>query len=285
MSRLLTENLTLREKIIRLSCEVENDLSNKHLRKEIDALKERFDHKLTEFSNLVSDLGSISFRRVKRRTTDNKMSFELYHQAKMDRENAPRCGGTLSPIMEDKQYPRFTIGFVYYFIEVFVSVNPHGRFNDALDFPTAVENIGQEWQGIQPEMPLEPQVNIEDQEICEEKKDSLLSEQASAEEVRKKRRDSSFLESITAGSDSPTKSELPQPPVSGSKRKLSHRDNHDLIPQKFDDNDDFQVTRLSELHAKPTGQGHHEVPLEERKPRRALEPSMCSKLVYFGSSH
>ncbi|KAI4216381.1 MAG: hypothetical protein LQ351_001391 [Letrouitia transgressa] len=115
ISHLLSENITLREQIIKLEGEADQVFAFKAL----DTIKEGLGSKLIEFGNLIQELGTVQrrckdARRLRRRSTahdPSKVSQNqetrktLYPRSEITGEDDSR----LPPILENKSYPRRTL--------------------------------------------------------------------------------------------------------------------------------------------------------------------------------
>lgn len=118
VSRLLGENVSLREKVISLSQEVERLGASKMLHDGIYNIKAKLDAKLTEMQNLVLDLGMLPPKatrngdeRTERLAPGEKKSPLVNLQRKPNEtQYAPGLeDGRLPVILEDKYYPRKTL--------------------------------------------------------------------------------------------------------------------------------------------------------------------------------
>lgn len=128
MSRLLTENLALREQIIRLQKELENDKAY-HLVENTRATKSQLEAKLLELGALISGLGnepeqkSIKGGRIVRESPSRSPTQRDWRNMYTMSEVVRGLEGPLPPIMENKTYPRKTLEWVH--------VLPSGLSNDA----------------------------------------------------------------------------------------------------------------------------------------------------------
>ena len=114
-SRLLAENLSLREQVIQLQAALENQ-SNRPSAENIDAVKDRLEAKIQELGSLVAELGQIqkpgprceSQTAAARRSPDERnWRNGLGLGEFMDGQD-----GRLPTISEDKYYPRRTMKYV-----------------------------------------------------------------------------------------------------------------------------------------------------------------------------
>lgn len=124
VSRLLSENLALRERIISLHHEAEKRPGRAML-DGISAVKGRLEEKLTELGELVQELGVVTTagerrRSLKRRSMDRgspKRSPDerTWRSGLRCSEFAGGLEGRLPPILEDKYFPRKTLEYVFGF--------------------------------------------------------------------------------------------------------------------------------------------------------------------------
>ncbi|OJD19237.1 hypothetical protein AJ78_00767 [Emergomyces pasteurianus Ep9510] len=246
VSRLLAENVALREEVIAANQELENFQRNGQLGSEIDNLKSKLDAKLAEFGSLIADLGSLPRRRglaakPKQRPIDG--GFQISPEAvrrrslmKAARETTDE--GRLPAIAEDKFYPRLTLESED-FPEL---VSSERGENDSPDtastpipqptIPKVVGSSGDEEPSMifrANENPIQPSPSISNLGARRRKRDSSLINSTQSSEMESKEQD--FVPIHIS--------------KSGSKRKLSVRDDEDLMSQGFNDHDDFQYTRLA----------------------------------------
>lgn len=122
VSRLLSENITLRERIISLHHEVEKRPGRAML-DGLSAVKGRLESKLTELGELVQELGVVTAagerrRSSKRRSIDRSSSKKLdpgqrtWRNGLSCSEFAGGLEGRLPPILEDKYFPRKTLEYI-----------------------------------------------------------------------------------------------------------------------------------------------------------------------------
>ncbi|KAK2800348.1 hypothetical protein FQN50_008164 [Emmonsiellopsis sp. PD_5] len=236
VSRLLAENVSLREEIIALNQELEKSQSNKRLDNEIDIIKTKLDAKLAEFGSLISDLGSLPQRRelVGEPKHGQNISPEAARRRspmKMARETSNGDDGRLPAILEDKRYPRLTLEK-----EDIADMMNHEQIEEdstAMNNPSSgMFETTDTFENQEPSMIIG---TIED------------GTPLSNLEVRRKRRGSSLLGDTSATPEVQNKQQDFEPihiSKSGSKRKLSVRDDEDSISRSNKQYDDFQFTRL-----------------------------------------
>ncbi|KAK2790880.1 hypothetical protein FQN52_005325 [Onygenales sp. PD_12] len=248
VSRLLAENVCLREEIIALNQELEKSQSSKQLDNEIDIIKTKLDAKLAEFGSLISDLGSLPQRRElvgEPKHGQNNGGFHVSPEAarrrspmKMARETANGDEGRLPAILEDKHYPRLTLEK-----EDIADMMNHEQVEEDSPDQTAMNNPSSStfettdtFENHEPSMIIG---TIEDE--------TQNCQPLSNLEVRRKRRGSSLLGDTSATPEVQNKQQDFEPihiSKSGSKRKLSVRDDEDSISRSNKQYDDFQFTRL-----------------------------------------
>ena len=118
VSRLLSENVSFREQVIRLKHEVERDTS-RAAQKNIDVIQSKLEAKLTELGELVQELGmvqsNVESSRAHKRNSMNRTSPKRspdqknWKNALTLSEVTGGTDGRLPPIIEDKYYPRRTM--------------------------------------------------------------------------------------------------------------------------------------------------------------------------------
>ncbi|EER37698.1 shugoshin [Histoplasma capsulatum var. duboisii H88] len=247
VSRLLVENAALREEAIAANQELEKLKHDGQLGCEIDNLKSQLDAKLAEFGSLIADLGSLPRRRgllskPKRRSIDGEFQISPETTRRRSLMKAARQvtdESRLPAIMEDKFYPRLTLES-----EDFADlVGIEGGENDSPGVTSTPIP--------QPTMSktMDPPADEEPSTISTANENPIQpSPSMSNLGARRSKRDSSLLNSTPRSKDVET-NEQDFVPIhiskSGSKRKLSVRDDDDLMSQPFNHHDDFQYTRLA----------------------------------------
>ena len=120
VSRLLGENVSLREENIQLHHEAEKNTGRQVL-EGVDIVKGHLEAKLSEIGNLVQQLGkvrkNVDPRRAQKRTSIDRSRRRSSEQRIWKRDPAPSevaegADIRLPPIMEDKYYPRRTLEYV-----------------------------------------------------------------------------------------------------------------------------------------------------------------------------
>lgn len=118
VSHLLAENVSLREQAITLNQELERYQAVKILQDGVYDIKSRLDVKLTELTNLVTELGELPRDYRKKQNTAQIRSPTQPSQsalnwerktAEMEQNFACEEEGKLPVILEDKYFPRKTL--------------------------------------------------------------------------------------------------------------------------------------------------------------------------------
>ncbi|KAE8379476.1 hypothetical protein BDV26DRAFT_280331 [Aspergillus bertholletiae] len=116
VSHLLSENVSLRERVITLSQEIERFEAAKLLRDGVYDIKARLDDKLAELGGLVADLGALprKFNKPAGGITESvpheRPSLDSRHDiAEIEAYTTLEQDGRLPVIQEDKYYPRKTL--------------------------------------------------------------------------------------------------------------------------------------------------------------------------------
>ena len=117
ISRLLAENVSLREQIISLNQDLERSQSIRELTDGVNDAKEKLQAKLVELGDLVADLGLPPQRTWRRAEATNSGPIENKKSLKSPRcssirtvrETAAVEGERLPVILEDNYYPSMTL--------------------------------------------------------------------------------------------------------------------------------------------------------------------------------
>lgn len=120
VSRLLAENVSLREQIIKLHYEVEKNTSQS-VQDNVDSIKAKLEAKLAELGGLVKELGDVQKSAEKKRTKKRNSIGRTSPKRSPDQRNWKNAltlseatggvDGRLPPIVEDKYYPRRTMEY------------------------------------------------------------------------------------------------------------------------------------------------------------------------------
>ena len=121
VSRLLSENVSLREQVIKLHYEVEKSTS-KSLREGMDSVKSKLEAKLTELGGLIRELGEVQNGAENQRPAKRKSLSRSSPERSPDQKNWKNvltlsevtggADGRLPPIVEGKYFPRRTMEYV-----------------------------------------------------------------------------------------------------------------------------------------------------------------------------
>ena len=120
VSRLLSENASFREEIIRLHYELERNTGSTTT-SSVDAVKNQLEDKLSELGNLVRELGDLQRDRI-HQSSQRTLSIIQGSPKRSPDQKRWRNGltisevlgseeGRLPPILEDKHYPRRTLRY------------------------------------------------------------------------------------------------------------------------------------------------------------------------------
>ncbi|KAL8780403.1 MAG: hypothetical protein Q9213_006488 [Squamulea squamosa] len=115
VSRLLTENIALREQVIKLQFEIDNNVGFGN----ISTVKGRLEAKLLELGGLVQELGNVQKSAEDRRALRRRSGAKVFPKSSPDQRNWKNAltiseatggvDGRLPPIVEGKYYPRRTL--------------------------------------------------------------------------------------------------------------------------------------------------------------------------------
>jgi 23S rRNA maturation mini-RNase III len=114
-SRLLAENLSLREQVLQLQNALESRSSRPSF-EDIDVVKSKLEAKMMEFGSLIAELGQMRKRNSR---TGRKSQAATARRNPEDRQWRSGLGlqaveeAMLPTITEDKYYPRRTMGYVW----------------------------------------------------------------------------------------------------------------------------------------------------------------------------
>ncbi|KAL8734366.1 MAG: hypothetical protein Q9166_001564 [cf. Caloplaca sp. 2 TL-2023] len=250
ISRLLSENIALREQVIKLQFEIDNSVGAGN----VSTVKEQLEVKLLELGGLVQELGNVQQsyedRRARRRRSGVKDSPKRspeqrnWKNALTISEVPGSVDGRLPPIVEGKYYPRRTLD-----ADELVGLLPtSGDPEDSPDLgPPPVAHFDAEDPIKFDAAQYDPQLRAEPE------KDGDLNPALFANlETRRKRRGSSQRGEHTTAepADTQIQEEKPNGPKpgqawkSGAKRKFSAReDGKQVNGAKTSEGDNFQYNR------------------------------------------
>ncbi|KAH0543871.1 hypothetical protein FGG08_001910 [Glutinoglossum americanum] len=293
ISRLLAENVSLREQIIKLQAQADRN-SGRHVLENVEGFKRILEGKLLEIGELVGGLGAISldvspraYRARRSPGQDQKNWKNTFTLSEVTSHHE----GRLPPILEDKLYPRRSIeyaprGFVicikYVANSVTSSNEPYQSTSDPASAPDS---------SLSPEIGPPPIAHFEEEPVKFDPNrrvnvesmlgtdigDGIGTYQPVNPEKRKIRRDSAKLSEILRSTEAHQDGQrqlsvienqmvdvdASQPLRTGAKRKLSARD-EDEKPEKNRpiDFDDFKFNRRV-----TTGRGK-----DEHQPKTNTQP-------------
>ena len=255
ISRLLAENIALREQAIYSAQEAERWRSSQKLTKEVDILKDRFESKLLEVNALVTELGSLP-EKVARRSSFRRKSGvvdTLKSPDQKDWKNKQTIGGVLAgerelqegrlpAILEDKYYPRKTLETQ----ELRDLIQDAAEASESPDIgPPPVAHFDVPDPINFEAGPVDTNQNIN--EPAEEEEVMVLTSNL---ETRRKRRASSFLEDMATLRLTSTDTEAQPAPIhsqdpskSTTKRKPGARDEEQHREDGALSTDDFAFQR------------------------------------------
>ncbi|TAQ84756.1 hypothetical protein B7494_g6913 [Chlorociboria aeruginascens] len=238
-SRLLAENLGLREQILRLQNELENGQAQR-VADNSNIIKSQLEAKLLEIGALINDLGDEPPKRKpptegKARASPSR-SPDQKNWKNMCTLSEAVAGqdGKLPPILENKYYPRRTLEHQ----ELVNLVEESANTPDSPEIgPPPVSQFVDE-DSVKISLPL----RVYHPEMDEDEIPSLDPALSINLEQRKKRKDSIVIPEI----NQPAIRENTGSLRTGAKRKLSARDQDDDIPMKTTQvlSDEFKYTRV-----------------------------------------
>ena len=260
ISRLLAENISLREQAINSAQEAERWRTSHKLITEVGHLKDRLESKLLEVSALVTELGSLPEKAAHRSSYRRRSSIPepVRSPDGKDWKNRQTIGGVIAgdrelqegrlpPIHEDKYYPRRTLEGheIQRLIEDDAEVSESPELG-----PPPVAHFD-----VTDPIKFEPRrLMLDNGQLPADEEEVMVN--TTNLETRRKRRVSSLLE---------TTSTLPEAPRNAatetqgsdhslkpsSKRKLSARDEEDNVKDLLNTSDDFSFQRKSAASSMP----------------------------------
>ena len=260
ISRLLAENISLREQAINSAQEAERWRSSHKLITEVGHLKDKLESRLSEVNALVSELGSLP-EKASRRSSYRRRS-GIPEPAKSpdqkDWQNRHTMGGVLAgqrevqegrlpPIHEDKYYPRRTLEG--HEIQRLVEDDAEASGSPDLGPPPVAHFDVPDPIKFEPRRPLAGNgPSLVDEEQVMVNSTNL--------ETRRKRRVSSLLQKVSDVPEAPGNA-APEAQASdsslnpGSKRKLGAREEDDHVKAISKSSDDFSFQRRSATSSTP----------------------------------
>ncbi|KAI9835579.1 MAG: hypothetical protein M1819_002030 [Sarea resinae] len=253
-SRLLAENISLREQIIKLQSELDNNNKNRRYFNHVEDVKDRLAGKMAELGFLVSELGELQKLHQPKDILSREKATNQSPKRSPDQRNWKSAftlseitgqDGKLPPIAEDKYYPRRTLDHEELGTVV---LDPHVESPDLGPPPVAHLDEGDPIKFL-PENKQDQQLGCRDEEIIAALAPNL--------ETRRKRRDSSkpaefkrideAESQVPQSIDSdPASDTAAQPKLkAGAKRKFSSRDEAEQLEREAG-SDDFTFNRRSD---------------------------------------
>jgi hypothetical protein len=260
ISRLLAENISLREQAINSAQETERWRSSHKLITEVGHLKDKLESRLSEVNALVSELGSLP-EKASRRSSYRRRS-GIPEPAKSpdqkDWQNRHTIGGVLAgqrelqegrlpPIHEDKYYPRRTLEG--HEIQRLIEDGAEASESPDLGPPPVAHFDVPDPIKFEPRRPLAgngPSLVDEEQVMVN----------STNFETRRKRRVSSLLQKVSDVPEVPgnaaTEAQASDGSLNpGSKRKLSAREEDDHVKTIPKSSDDFSFQRRPATSSTP----------------------------------
>jgi hypothetical protein len=260
ISRLLAENISLREQAINSAQEAERWRSSHKVITEVGHLKGRLESKLSEVSALITELGTLPEKAARRSSYRRRSGVPepVRSPDQKDWKNRQTIGGVIAgerevqegrlpPIHEDKYYPRKTLEG--HEIQRLVEENAEASESPDLGPPPVAHFDVPDPIKFEPRRPVAATGSLPtDEETAMVASTNL--------ETRRKRRVSSFLENTSILPEEPqnTVAEAQEIDISlkpGSKRKLSIREEDHNMNAASKSSDDFSFQRRSATSSTP----------------------------------
>jgi hypothetical protein len=260
ISRLLAENISLREQAINSAQEAERWRSSHKLITEVGHLKDRLESKLSEVSAIVTELGSLPEKAARRSSYRRRSGIPepVRSPDQKDWKNRQTIGGVIAgerelqegrlpPIHEDKYYPRRTLEGH----EIQRLVEDNAEASESPDLgPPPVAHFD-----VPDPIKFEPRRPVADNGSLSTDEEEVMVTSTNLE-TRRKRRVSSFLQnkSTLPEESGNARAEAQESDISlkpGSKRKLSAREEDDSMVVVPKSSDDFTFQRKSAISSTP----------------------------------
>ena len=258
ISRLLGENISLREQAINSAQEAERWRSSHNLIKEVVHLKDKLESRLSEVSALVTELGSLP-EKAGRRSSHRRRSGipePVRSPDEKDWKNRQTIGGVIAgerelqegrlpPIHEDKYYPRRTLEGH----EIQQLVGEDAEASESPDLgPPPVAHFD-----VPDPIKFEPRRPLADNRTLPIDEEEVMVDSTNLE-TRRKRRVSSLLRKVSDLQEDPSNAMTESQDFAnslkpGSKRKLGAREEDEKAEPKS--SDDFSFQRKSAISNTP----------------------------------
>ncbi|KIW87024.1 uncharacterized protein Z519_12321 [Cladophialophora bantiana CBS 173.52] len=255
ISRLVAENIFLREQAIAAQAEAERWRAASSVNAEILDMRDRLNRKMEEVSELLVEMGNLPEKvaregRRKSRLVRSTMSATTEQEWRnrqsireaLAQERGDLYDGRLPAIQEDKLYPRRTLETA----EV-TALREEAAMQQASDSPELGPPPVAHFDVVSDPLGLDSARTSEDENGGEE-----VMQLPSLLERRRKRRTSTLIHDLpteeASGPNAPTIRPNPQLLKSGAKRKLDVSELDDPAPQQpLNENDDFVFQRRQEI--------------------------------------
>jgi Shugoshin N-terminal coiled-coil region len=249
VSRLLTENLGLREEIINLR----NDLENAPSKSSIQIWRDTFEDKIKELQGLLGDIDELQkpLSEKKKDGTPKRSPEPRDWRSRFAMDDDNR----LPTIREDKYYPRRTMD-----ADEIRSIDDNASESPDLG-PPPVAHFDEDPIKFDPQPTADPLTEPEPSKGAADMIPAPLS--INLETRRKRREGGTKLEirrmSVFQSPEDGSKRETAAPPIrAGAKRKLSARDDGSTKPAAELSSADFEFSRKSEATSRPSSDQENE---------------------------
>ncbi|EXJ59436.1 uncharacterized protein A1O5_12061 [Cladophialophora psammophila CBS 110553] len=255
ISRLVAENISLREQAIAAQAEAERWRATSSVNAEILDMRDRLNRKMAEVSELLIEMGNLpekAAREGRRKsrlvrstmsaTTEQEWRSRQSIREALAQERSDPYDGRLPAIQEDKLYPRRTLETAE-----MTALREEAAMQQASDSPELGPPPVAHFDVVSDPLGLDSARTSEDENGGEE-----VMQLPSLLERRRKRRTSTLIHDLpteeTSGPDAPSTRPNPQLLKSGAKRKLDVSELEDPTPQQpLNENDDFVFHRRQEI--------------------------------------
>ncbi|EXJ78428.1 hypothetical protein A1O1_08828 [Capronia coronata CBS 617.96] len=256
ISRLVAENISLREQTIAAQAEAERWRNANNVNREIMEMKERMEKKVTELTSLIVEMGHLPEKAAEksRRRSGVQKQRDSTEQGWLNRQSMREAvagdrelyDGRLPAIQEDKLYPRRTLESA----EI-MAIRDEEALQQASESPELGPPPVAHFDVTEP-------IAFDSSTITatatEHNNSEDLMQLHSTLEKRRKRRTSSLLQDMQTEpvSEPPVPEEpVPQLLKSGAKRKLDVTELEDASPRDPGENDEFIFQRKPQIWNNP----------------------------------
>ncbi|KIW25816.1 uncharacterized protein PV07_08959 [Cladophialophora immunda] len=260
ISRLVAENISLREQAISAQAEAERWRATSSVNVEILDLRDRLNRKVEEVAEMLVEMGNLPEKAARKgrrksrllRTTMSSATEQEWRNRQSTRESfAQETGdlydGRLPAIHEDKLYPRRTLENAE-----LSALREEAALQQASESPELGPPPVAHFDVVSESLGLDSARISEDENVGEE-----VMQLPSLLERRRKRRTSTLIHDLpteeTPGPDAPSIRPSEQLLKSGAKRKLDVSDlDEPVLQQPSKENDDFVFQRRQEIWSNAT---------------------------------